>query len=707
MKKLLFHVFGKIILLFFITTSCSEKTNTKEAKLEKEKSSWLNHNDSVKYVGKETCKTCHQEIYNSFIETGMGHSFDTPEKFNKLSQVPMNIIYDKFKDFYYLPYYKNRNLWVKEFRLEKKDTVYQRTEKADFVIGNGLQTISFLQNVNGYLNEMPLTYYTQIEKWDLSPGYENGNNTRFSRKIGIECMACHNAYPKFVNGSENKYDEIEKGIDCERCHGPGEIHVNQRMTSTPVNTSKVIDYSIVNPAKLSINLQLDVCQRCHLHGNTVLKDNKSFFDFKPGQSLNEMLNVFHAKTKNETEIKFVSHAERLKMSKCFLVSNKKSESSKDLRPYKNGMTCVTCHNPHISVQKTSSEAFNKICNNCHGPKIQLFCSENEAKRIKVLNNCVSCHMPKIESNDIIHGSVHDHYISKKTKISKDEVEKIKSFVSLICLNEDNPTELQKAKGFLNEYDKVKQNLFYLDSAEVILMKNYPLCLNDNFESLIQLYFSKNNFEKIIEMSKILGNKFLLEKKLINISQSSNNAWTCYRIGEAYYNTNNTQLAELFFEKAVYLAPFNPEFKNKLALSYFQNKKVAEARKLFTNALIAHPKYVPALTNLGYLNTLENDYKAAEENFSQALKYDPDYQPLLLNLAGLRAAQSRYEESSDIFFSILNKNPNNKQVEEILISNVKYHLSLGNRTLAKKIIKKYLLIFPKNNEAKILLKKLTD
>ncbi|NDE11813.1 MAG: hypothetical protein EBZ95_14835, partial [Chitinophagia bacterium] len=157
----------------------------------------------------------------------------------------------------------------------------------------------------------------------------------------------------------------------------------------------------------------------------------------------------------------------------------------------------------------------------------------------------------------------------------------------------------------------------------------------------------------------------------------------------------------------YLAPFNPEFKNKLALSYFQNKKVAEARKLFTNALIAHPKYVPALTNLGYLNTLENDYKAAEENFSQALKYDPDYQPLLLNLAGLRAAQSRYEESSDIFFSILNKNPNNKQVEEILISNVKYHLSIGNRTLAKKIIKKYLLIFPKNNEAKILLKKLTD
>ena len=30
---------------------------------------YLNHNDTVKYVGKEQCKNCHVDIYNSYIQT--------------------------------------------------------------------------------------------------------------------------------------------------------------------------------------------------------------------------------------------------------------------------------------------------------------------------------------------------------------------------------------------------------------------------------------------------------------------------------------------------------------------------------------------------------------------------------------------------------------------------------------------------------------
>ena len=65
---------------------------------------------------------------------------------------------------------------------------------------------------------------------------------------------------------------MPSGIDCERCHGPGSIHVKQRQNGSKVDTSKYIDYSIVNPAKLSIDEQFDVCQRCHLQGNAILKE---------------------------------------------------------------------------------------------------------------------------------------------------------------------------------------------------------------------------------------------------------------------------------------------------------------------------------------------------------------------------------------------------------------------------------------------------
>ena len=80
---------------------------------------------------------------------------------------------------------------------------------------------------------------------DLPPGFENGNNSRFSRKIGLECMSCHNAYPEHIEGSLNKYKSILTGIDCERCHGPGEVHIKKIKTKYPM-IAGVFDWEYLN-----------------------------------------------------------------------------------------------------------------------------------------------------------------------------------------------------------------------------------------------------------------------------------------------------------------------------------------------------------------------------------------------------------------------------------------------------------------------------
>ena len=180
--------FLTLISIAFFSVYC----NDKKTETASEKSPYLNHNDTVKYVGINTCKQCHIGIYETFIKTGMGKSFDIASKQKSSAKLNAHtVIYDKFSDFYYHPFWDKDSLKIMEFRLDKKDTIYKRIEKVDFIVGSGQHTNSHLYITNGYLRQMPMTFYTQKGTWDLPPGFENGFNTRFNRLIGLECMTCH------------------------------------------------------------------------------------------------------------------------------------------------------------------------------------------------------------------------------------------------------------------------------------------------------------------------------------------------------------------------------------------------------------------------------------------------------------------------------------------------------------------------------------
>ena len=333
---------------------------------------YANHDPEVAYVGIETCQSCHSEIHNTFIHTGMGQSFAnaTREK-SQATYGPHALVYDSTTNYFYFPYWKSDELWIKEFRLEEGDTTYKREEKIDFIIGSGHHTNSHLISTNGYLTQAPITYYTQEEKWDMAPGFEEGQNLRFSRVLTSECITCHNHFPKPELGALNKYEAMPEGIECERCHGPGEVHVREKLAGNIVDTANSIDYTIVNPRKLDRDLQMDLCQRCHLQGVAVLKEGKTFYDFRPGQKLADHINVFLPRYDNYHE-QFImaSQADRLRQSPCYLASD---------------MTCITCHNPHQSVRQTDAKQHNTACLNCH--KSETACSapvaELEARRIKL------------------------------------------------------------------------------------------------------------------------------------------------------------------------------------------------------------------------------------------------------------------------------------------------------------------------------------
>jgi len=640
--------------------------NTKDKQVANDFSKvYLNHSDSVKYVGINTCKQCHSNIYETFIQTGMGKSFDVATHQKSSAVFGKNaVVYDKFRNFYYRSFWFGDSMFIKEYRLEGKDTTFSRIEKVDYIIGSGQHTNSHLCNRNGYISQMPMTFYTQKKQWDLPPGFENGANTRFARSIGLECMSCHNSYPDFVLGSENKFDALPNGIGCERCHGPGGAHVAEKQKGNIVDTSKYIDYSIVNPAKLPIDLQFDVCQRCHLQGNAVLKNDHSFYDFKPGKKLSDYISVFLPKYKNaDDEFIMASHADRLKQSKCFIKTFDAAKASKELRPYKNGLTCVSCHNPHVSVKEKHSNNFNAVCTKCHSTNDDKNCSLSIDTRKLSQNNCVNCHMPKSGSIDIPHVTVHDHWIKKP--ISKSEKKALKEFIGLVAVNEKNPDAKTKATAYINYYEKFSKKEMYLDSAAKYLEVNSIDALTKNIDIITKYYFFRNDFKSIISIVAKLGKEYLLNKILVKKTFENKHAWSAYRFAEAYLRLNDLKSSEMFLKKSISLAPYFSDFKNKLGANYQMQNRNTEAQQLFQDIVNEQPTYVPALSNLGYMFLLSGNLQLGEYYINKALSLDPDYELALLNKANLQLQKGNKKDVIQLLRHILKINPNNEKAKMAL------------------------------------------
>ncbi|MFY8021702.1 MAG: tetratricopeptide repeat protein [Bacteroidia bacterium] len=580
------------------------------------KTEFLNHDTSVHYVGKEACRSCHGEIYNSFIQTGMGQSFGPATRLKSAAKFNhQKAVYDKKLGLYYLPIWIGDSLYIKEFGLNGKDTFHQRLERVDYIIGSGQHTNSHLGLRNGYVFQLPLTWYAQKKQWDLPPGFEDGRNVRFSREIGMECMSCHNAMPQADESAINKFISIPDGIDCERCHGPGELHVREKLAGNLVDTSKYTDYTIVNPRKLSWERQTDLCQRCHLQGNAVLKPGKGFGDFRPGMRLADFYNVFMPKFNGaENEFIMASHAQRLQESKCFIESNKNI----DLNAVNTGLnlTCINCHNPHISVKYTGKQIFNNACMKCHQVDA---CKEIPQNRKALNDNCVSCHMPKSGTVDIPHVTVHDHKIRKPVKIK--EVKAIKEFAGLYCVTKGNLNNLDKAQAFMNYFEKFEgDSKISLDSAAYFIQF---LEAEESYNALkIHYAFLQKDEMTVLKIASAIQ------------PQQTSDYWMAYRIGQSAFNLQDFVLSEVWLRRASELAPNNLKFKNKWMLATLMSGKIDEAIQIQEASLKIYPNQEDAWSNLGFAYANKQQYEKALACYNQELKLFPFHQQALLNRAGV-------------------------------------------------------------------------
>jgi tetratricopeptide (TPR) repeat protein len=602
-----------------------------------------NLHDTVSYVGIETCKTCHTEHYETFIQTGMGQSFGPADPArSKADFKNIKPVYDSIKNLYYFPFKRDGKIFIREFRLKNGDTVHQRTEEIKWIVGSGHHTNSHFWMDGDFLYQAPLTFYTQSQKWDLPPGYET-NNTGFSRKIDIECMSCHNAMPVVDEKSVNKFIKLPSGIDCERCHGPGSLHVAEKRQGKIVDTKKQADRSIVNPARLPWKLQVDICQRCHLQGNNVLKPGKKFTDFRPGMHLDSVFEIYMPKYENSDVFYMAGHAERLQMSKCFIQSNA-AGSTVSYNPKLN-LTCITCHNPHVSVRKTNNAVFNNACKQCHGENgnaAKVLCSANAQERNQNNDNCVQCHMPGSGTGDIPHVTVHDHYIRKP---SAGKAVNTGKAIGLYAVNNKKPEKEMLFKAYVSWFEKWEAKPFYLEKAA-------ELSSAVTAENRIHLNYAKGLWTDITKASA-------------EINADDCDAWTCYRIAKANDKSGRLDEALSWYRKAAEKMPFHFDFAAELGNALIRSGNNSEAIQLLQSAQKIQAKHEMILVNLGTAYYQENKPAEALRYWLQAVSLNPDNENTRLFLGELYIKTGNNRQAAVHLQEAVRINPANATAKEML------------------------------------------
>ena len=425
------------------------------------------------YVDAKQCAACHPQIAANYRLTGMSRSLYRPSPANTVEDYKNNQFLHSLSDTHYAMiqregvYYQRR--WQIGFAGKEANV---EELKIDYVIGSGNHARSYLHRMaSGALIELPLGWYQEKGGyWGMSPGFDS-RHPQTRRFISYECAFCHNAIPKIPAGHDAPGSDpvfmgaLPEGIDCQRCHGPGGNHV--RLVQTSGAKREDIRASIVNPARLSPKLQMDLCMQCHLEPTSaempalIRRFNKGPFAFTPGEPLSNFLLAFdHAPgTGHDDKFEIVgSSAYRLRQSQCFLKSN-------------GAMTCQTCHDAHqIPRGNAAVASYTAACRQCHAAA---FNAKVSAGKHIASNECVSCHMPRRRTDDVVHVAMTDHLIQRRPPARN----------LLADLPERHPSEAEQYHGEVVPYypaplPRTDENLLYRAVAQVALKNNLQKGITD-------------------------------------------------------------------------------------------------------------------------------------------------------------------------------------------------------------------------------------
>jgi predicted CXXCH cytochrome family protein len=365
---------------------------------------YRNIHPDIRYVGDGACAGCHETIARSYARHPMGRSLvpianlRERQRYGPETNNPFTALGRRFQVELQGEGVRHRQVVLDE----KGSPAIELAQEVRWAIGSGAKGYSYLTERDGYLLQTPISWYTQQQRWDLSPSFVP--SALAGRVVQASCLFCHtNRLRQDPEYPDRFAPPIFEGhaIGCERCHGPGELHARGDL-----------DHTIVNPARLSLALRDAVCEQCHLEGEArIVRAGRGLFDYRPGLPLADFWAVLVEARRSGEDAKAVNHVEQMYQSKCF----QRPVAKKRTGPLKLG--CITCHDPHVPVEPPVRIAhYRARCLQCHDEAAnQRGCSVPLPRRQQTnpQDSCIDCHMPRYTSSDIAHTASTDHRIVRR------------------------------------------------------------------------------------------------------------------------------------------------------------------------------------------------------------------------------------------------------------------------------------------------------
>jgi tetratricopeptide (TPR) repeat protein len=600
--------------------------------------SHVSRQKSSEYVNAATCASCHADIAKRYSHTGMAHSIYTPKNADMPEDFTRkNTLFHKPSGNYYNLIRRDDGYYQRRYQIgnDGKETNIAE-ERIDYVIGSGDQARSYLHRTNeGKFIELPVTWYSEKNGyWSMSPGYEGVNQSDFHGVISKECLFCHGAYPAKespeieASGEPIFTKELPGGIDCQRCHGPGAEH--ERAAMGPNFDSNVVRSSIINPARLNRDRQLEVCMECHLSTsgsqdkNISLRAGRSVFSYRPGEPLWDYKLYFDDATEQDKQsFTIVDAAYRLRMSSCFRNSD---------------MTCLTCHDPHNQLHgNEANEHYVQACTKCH-------VSVEHKVSLPAKETCISCHLPKRRAGFATHVVLTDHYIQRQRPdgdlLASIDASSIKSKFRRGRLALYYPQQLPDDDRAVLDFDVVRAET---DRDVSSAAKQLEVDVHRYAPSQANYYSALGRaYTKAGDISKAI----MWFEEAVNHSPSDHAA--IMGLVEALVAAGDLNRAKTVMEPLVNLPPIDASLLTNLGNVYAQQGDWAAAESVLRKSEMIEPELSQTHNLLGMAREHSGASKSAEESFRTAIRLRPDVAESRVNLARLLTAEGNYDQAENEF-----------------------------------------------------------